>query len=224
MFLQFVGPRAPEWFIWDGCMKSKRNKATTYRLQSCLVSLQNGSFFPLYAADAHIRICMPIPNTNRQRRNAAKHGCQSLCQPQRNHIIKKSWLKQWRTFSMMEKVLPECWWNVWMWDILQKKEPPHSLTLHYKWPPWRPAEGKYKYKYGAVFSSALQTIKTGRKIGKIIFKIKSKSLRITTTRIAYRRTLTKVLKTENRIDQWLFVEMIAHLKSCNFARRGEFSK
>ena len=132
-------------------------------------------------------------STNRQRRNAAKQGCQSLCQPQRNHIIKKSWLKQWRTFSMME---PERWWNVWMWDILQKKEPPHSLTLHYKWPPWHPAEGKYKY--GAVFSSALQTIKTGRKIGKIIFKIKSKSLRITTTRIAYRRTLTKVLKTEKR--------------------------
>ena len=44
---------APEWFIWDGCMKSKRNKATTYRLQSCLVSLQNGSFFPLYMADVH---------------------------------------------------------------------------------------------------------------------------------------------------------------------------
>ena len=45
-------------------MKSKRNKATTYRLQSCLVSLQNGSFFPLYVADAHqdfyMRIVMRI--------------------------------------------------------------------------------------------------------------------------------------------------------------------
>ena len=51
---------APEWFIWDGCMKSKRNKATTYRLQSCLVSLQNGSFFPLYAADAHQDFYMRI--------------------------------------------------------------------------------------------------------------------------------------------------------------------
>ena len=41
-------------------MKSKRNKATTYRLQSCLVSLQNGSFFPLYAADVHQDFYMRI--------------------------------------------------------------------------------------------------------------------------------------------------------------------
>ena len=41
-------------------MKSKRNKATTYRLQSFLVSLQNGSFFPLYVADAHQDFYMHI--------------------------------------------------------------------------------------------------------------------------------------------------------------------